>query len=496
MRVSGSRRCPDPMRVSPFRTILVCLLFVAVSSGCASSGKKSDQTKKRPKRTILLTTEDDVRAGQEASESVAAEIGLLDDPKLVAYVNRIGKKLLRGLPRRDFAYRFSVVDQMEPNAFALPGGHIFISRGLLALVNNEDELACVIGHEIVHAARRHSAQQQAIIRYQKAFAPSFSRARMIAAYGRDMEREADALGQKLAAAAGYDPIGMSTFMRRLDQRERLLIGSPQRQTFFDTHPGSRERATATAMRSHELRWVRDPDLGDTRVRLLDEIDGMVIGDRPEAGVFVDDHFLHPELDFEIRFPKGWRTSNSASAVGATAARGEAVIYLTGDLPAGDLIELADGFSTRAEEDYRVRVTEKKKIRLGDFEALRYGYEGGGFGRGIVARVTFFPFAESTWRIVGAGPSSAASRYLGQILLTSRSFKPLSDELRSKIRINRLHVVLTRPGEDIVRLGARTGNAWSAAETALINGQLGNEIFEGGELMKILRSERYTQTKPN
>jgi len=476
------------MRMRSLRPVLVCLLLlvVGVSLACAGSSKKS----KRPKRTILLTTADDVRAGQEAAESVEAEIGLLDDPELVAYVQGIGKKLLRGLPRRDFAYRFSIVDQMEPNAFALPGGHIFISRGLMALVNSEDELACVIGHEIVHAARRHSAQQQAIVRYQKAFAPRFSRSRTLAAYGRDMEREADALGQKLAAAAGYDPMGMSTFMRRLDQRERLLIGAPRQPTFFDTHPGSRERAIATAMRSRELRWTRDPDLGDTRVRLLDRIDGMIIGDRPETGIFVDELFMHPDLDFEIRFPKGWRTQNSGRMVGATAPRGEAMIYLTADMPLGDLIELADEFALKASEEYGVRVTEKKKVRIGSIQAIRYGFEGGGIGRSIVARVTFFPFADSTWRIVGAAPAAAANRYLGQILLAARSFRPISDRSRSQIRVKRLHVVLVRPGEDVVQLGERTGNAWTPTETALMNGMLGNEVFEGGELMKILRSERF------
>ena len=479
------------MRKVMLRSALICLilLFVGSGLGCASSGKKSTAANKRPKRTVLLTTADDVRMGREAADSVAAEIGLLDDPELVAYVEGIGKKLLRGLPRRDFAYHFAIVDQMEPNAFALPGGHIFVSRGLLALTNNEDELACVIGHEIVHAARRHSAQQQAIKRYQSAFAPRFSRARTIAAYGRDMEREADALGQKLAAAAGYDPIGMSTFMRRLDQRERLLIGAPRAPTFFDTHPGSRERATTTAMRSRELRWTRDPALGDTRIRLLDRIDGMVIGDRPETGVFVDELFLHPELNFEIRFPKGWHTQNSGQSVGATAPRGEAVVYLTGDMPAGDLVELADGFSIEAEEAYRVRVTEKKKVRLGRIPAVRYGFEGGGFGRSIVARVTFFPFLDSTWRIVGAAPSVAANQYLAQILRTTRSFQPLSAESRAKIRINRLHIVLARTGEDVVQLGERTGNSWNASETALANGLLGNETFDGGELVKILLTER-------
>ena len=478
------------MRMRVLRSACVCLLLlvVGVSLACAGSSNKS----RRPKRTILLTSADDVRAGREAAESVEASIGLLDDPELVAYVEKIGKKLLRGLPTRDFAYHFSIVDQMEPNAFALPGGHIFISRGLLALANNEDELACVIGHEIVHAARRHAAQQQAIARYEKAFAPRFSSARTRAAYSRDMEREADALGQKLAAAAGYDPMGMSTFMRRLDQRERLLIGAPREPTFFDTHPGSRERATATAMRSRELRWTRDPELGDTRVRLLDRTDGMIIGDRPEVGVFVGEHFLHPALGFEIKFPKGWRTQNSGQMVGATAPRGEAIIYLTADMPLGDLVELADEFAVKASQDFNVHVTEKKKVRIAGAQAVRYGFEGGGGRRSIVARVTFFPFADSTWRIVGAAPSAAANRYLGQILLSARSFKPLSDKSRSQIRTKRLHVVLVRPGEDVVRLGERTANEWTPTETALMNGLLGNEVFEGGELMKILRSEAYSE----
>ncbi len=469
------------MRIRSVRPILFCLLVLIVGVGVACAGSK----KTRPKRTVLLTTSDDVRAGKEAAKAVEAEIGLLEDPKLLLYIQEIGDKLLRGLPIREFAYHFSIVDQMEPNAFALPGGQIFVSRGLLALTNNEDELACVIAHEIVHAARRHSAQQQAIIRYQKAFAPRFGQARMMAAYGRDMEREADEVGQQLAAAAGYDPNGMSTFMRRLDQRERLIIGAPRAPTFYDTHPGSRERATASAMRSQELRWTRDPALGDTRVRLLDEIDGMVIGDRPESGIFIGDLFVHPILDFEIRFPKGWRTQNSGSAVGATAPRGEAVIYLTGDLPAGELIGLANDFAVKAAAEYGVKVTEKKKSRLGTISAVRYAFEGGG----IAARVTFFPFLKSTWRIVGAAPAFAANRYLGQILLTTRSFRPVTAESLSQIRINHLGVVLVRPGEDVVQLGERTGNVWTPTETALMNGMLGNEVFAGGELMKILLSER-------
>jgi len=465
------------------RIVIGLLVAVLLATGCASSGSKKKDDGKR-KRTVLLTSSDDVRVGAEAAETVEADMGLLDDAELQAYVEAIGKKLLRGLPRRNFAYTFSIVDQMEPNAFALPGGHIYVSRGLLALINNVDELACVLGHEIIHSANRHSAQQQAVSRYQSPLSLPRSRAATLASYSRDMEREADTFGQRLCAAAGYDPMGLSTFLRSLDQRERLLIGAPRAPTFYDTHPGSRERASACSARAGELRWMREPGAADVRTVHLEQIDGMVIGDRPETGVFVDDLFIHPVLGFEMRFPKGWLLQNSNRAVGAMAPRREAAVYLTGDLPAGDLVEVADDFTKKAQEESPVDLVEKKRVRVGAIEAVRYGYEGGP----IAAKVTFFPFAGATWRMVGIVPRAASDRYLGQILLSMRSFGPLTDEHRALVHVDRLRVVLARPEEDIVALGQRTQSILDPSANALLNGMLGNEVFKGGELMKVIRRE--------
>ena len=155
---------------------------------------------------MLVTSVDDERAGQQASASVKAQIGVLENSPLSAYVDRVGRKVLRGMPRRAFGFEFNVVDQMEPNAFALPGGYIFISRGLLALANSEDELACVIGHEIIHSAHRHAAQQQALSETRSELSPCpGTRAGKVAGYSRDMEREADKDGQKLCAAVGLRP---------------------------------------------------------------------------------------------------------------------------------------------------------------------------------------------------------------------------------------------------------------------------------------------------
>ena len=206
---------------------------VITSAACSSTPKSGG----RGKRTILLTESDDARVGKEASGAIAAQMGLYNDPELEAYLSDIGHELLRGVPRRGFQYQFKIVDQFEPNAFALPGGYIFISRGLLALIHSEDELANVIGHEITHSARRHAAMRQALVG-QGPLAMPWIRAANMATYGRDMERDADRGGQILAAAAGYDPMGMSTFMSSLDQMERLRVGHVRQTTFFDSHPGS------------------------------------------------------------------------------------------------------------------------------------------------------------------------------------------------------------------------------------------------------------------
>ena len=467
-----------------FVSILVTVALLGFA-GCAGSQKSAGAKKK--KRTILLTEYDDTRVGRVASRDVAAQIGLLEDPELTAYVSGIGRKLMRGVPRRSFQYEFSVVDQLEPNAFALPGGYIFISRGLLALANSEDELACVIGHEITHAAQRHAATQQALSKRGNPLAMPWNRAARLASYGRDMERAADKGGQQLCAAAGYDPMGMSTFLDQLGQTERLFVGYTRLPTFFDTHPGSQERAAVNAVRAREMRWRRDPALGDTHVSHLRHIDGLPLGQRPEAGIFQGDRFLHPDLDFQIRFPDGWLTSNSNQAVGAASPHGDAVVFLTADQPAGDPREMAESWVEKTREEQKVKVKESKPVKIGRLDAWRMRLEG---GRSLTAIVTFFPYGGSTWRITGVSPSSKAGEYLGRTLNTARSFRPLTQQERDSIQSSRLRLATARRGEDLVAISGRSDNAWNPSNTAVYNGIFSNHRFEGGELVKIAHVEPY------
>ena len=314
-----------------------------------------------------------------------------------------------------------MVDQIEPNAFALPGGHIFISRGLLALVNTEDELANVIAHEITHASQRHSAASQAAARNQNPLAPPWMRAANMAAYSRDMERDADRGGQMLAAAAGYDPMGMSTFLASLGRWQQLESG-PRGPSFFDSHPGSVERASTNAIRAAELRRRPNPALGDTRESLLAKIEGLSVGPRREGGVFVGDRFLHPSLGFQMTFPDGWRLQNTNQAVGAISRHRDAVVYLSADLPPGDLEKVGTEFLEKLTEG-RARITRSQPVKLGSLDAWRIEAEASS-SQGRVALInTFFTFRESTWRITGMSPALIAQKHRPRILATTRSFRP-------------------------------------------------------------------------
>jgi predicted Zn-dependent protease len=284
---------------------------------------------------------------------------------------------------------------------------------------------------------------------------------------------------------------MSTFLASLGQMERLLIGRTRLPTFYDTHPGSRGRAAENAARANEIRWKRDPALGDTKTSYLRRIEGLPMGERPEAGVFEGDLFLHPDLDFQVSFPAGWRTSNSNRAVGAVSPRGDAVVFLTADLPDGDPREVAEAFAAKTKRESPVEVKQSQPVKIGSLDAWRMRLEGGR----MVANLTFIPYRGSTWRITGFSRSDVAKRYLPHALNTARSFRPLTEEQRKSIEVTRLSLVEARAGEDLVALGQRTGNSWEPSRTAVLNGIFTNHRFEGGELVKIARVEPYVPKPP-
>ena len=212
-------------RLHANRWLLACLLLTGLQATACSMNPVSG----RPEVT-LLSVEQENKIGAEEAKKVEAQMGLLDDAQFLPYLDALGQRLAKESPRQDVTHQFNVADMAEPNAFALPGGYVYVSRGLLALVNTEDELAGVVGHEIGHVAGRHTVQK---ISRQGPFAAVFGIASGLAGivsplaaniiggvgdltqgllfspYSRSQETEADRVGQEMAAKAGWDPAALS-----------------------------------------------------------------------------------------------------------------------------------------------------------------------------------------------------------------------------------------------------------------------------------------------
>ncbi len=434
----------------------------------------------RPPR--LDTPYSDEAAGRKAAEQAAAMIGLVDDPKLVAYVDAVGQRLARHAPGYGFDYRFQIVDDDTPNAFALPGGYIFVSRGLLALSNSEDELAGVLGHEIAHVGLRHAAARQQV--GGSSFA-EFLQAPALAAYSRDLERSADRVGQGLSGVSGYDPGGIAQFLQSLNaQQQTQTVG--RIPGFLATHPSTRGRAADASQRAAGITWKPQTGIAPDREAFLQLLDGLVVGASGAQGVFDGQRFLHADLGFTLRFPDGWTLRNTTQAVGAISPDRRAPVLLEGGSAGNDAAEAAAAWIQEgAAQGLRVRSSQPVKLR-GRVAQRVIGWVSGGGRMGVMA--TFVPWRDRVYRIIGI--SVSPERFEPLFVSTVRSFRPMSRELLARVYETRLRIVRAQPGETVEAVSKRLGNEIPVLQTAVLNGVRSDHRFAGGEPVKIGLKEAY------
>jgi len=452
--------------------------------GCGGSAP----ARERPREVILRSEDVDRKVGGESAQDVKTQLGLIDDPELVEYVGKVGARLARHAPSRNFHYSFQIVDQEAPNAFALPGGYIFVSRGLLTLTNSEDELANVLGHEIVHVAARHAAARQEIGRSLPAKL-DWLQGGYLASYGRDQEREADRLGQGLAAVAGYDPAGLVRFLRELEHTERLELGSSRLPSFWDTHPSTKSRVAEAAARANMTAWARETPIAAAPADFLRLIDGLAIGARASEGVFVADRFMHASLDLFVHFPPGWKTANTPRAVGAISPKRDAQIFLEIQGP-GDDVERAAGEYIAELADSGFRVENAQPLRMGAHAAFRVDGHLVGAGGRLDAQLTWLERDGSIYRFTAVAPDAAFRRYTGTFLNVPRSVRRLDADERAKIQEMRLRIAVANPGESLTELSERTANRWDIQQTAIMNDLFADHVLDPGQLVKIAVNETY------
>jgi predicted Zn-dependent protease len=449
----------------------------------------------------FMSAEREKALGRQAAQEVEQTIGLVRDSELTAYIEQLGQRLAEHSPRKDVTYRFAVADMPEPNAFALPGGYVYVSRGLLAIANSEAELAGVIGHEIGHVAARHASQREtrsigvgalstlgtlaAGVLAGGAAAQAVSQlgqvagAGLIASYGRDQERQADQVGQELAAGSGWDPGAVSNFFVTLERQTTLEQGE-RLPSFFDSHPMTAERAQTTKQRAQTLTVASEAPIAPDHRAFLKELEGLVVGPDPGQGVIRGRRFLHPGLDLAIDFPSGWEIQNSASAVGAGSPERDAVVMLEMQGAPGSPRAAASKFA----QANRLSLEQASEGEVGGLDAFHGLALANSQSGPLVLDLTWIAHPKGMLRITGMAPQSRYRAKAAALSGVGRSLRRLTAAERNGIKEMRLQVVEARPGETLSALSARTGNAWSLDETSIANGLAREPRLDAGQPVKI------------
>ena len=473
------------MRLTLASRLFAGLLCLGLLANCAVNPATGRQN------FVMMSETEEVRTGRKGDEEVRKEYGVYDNPALQRYVNEIGQRLAQKSHRGDLEYHFTVVDSPEINAFALPGGYIYITRGIMAYLNSEAELAAVLGHEIGHVTARHSVQQ-----YSASMAANIGVVlgsilvpelrggaqdllnllgkALLSGYGRDHELEADRLGAEYLARAGYDPQAMVKVVGILKNQERfdaeIARGEgrePRRyHGLFATHPDNDARFKEVV--GEASRFVPQTPTDDRQAAYLAQINGMVFGDSPSQGIVRDSRFLHDELGFGLNFPPTWKVKNSPDKVIALSPENDAQIDL---LLAGPARGTPTDFlrrSIRLEAGNELDTTPINGLPAATLSGTRQG-------KPVKVGVIFFrdqPFI----LVPTAKPPAAYNRHRTAISSAIGSFHALQDAERKLAKPMRIHNRTAKKGETFANL-ARQSPLGKNAEGYL---RLMNHAYPSGE----------------
>ena len=469
-------------------------LAIAAAVACATNpatGKKEFS---------LMSEAQEIQLGQEADQQVRQEMGVYDNAELQRYVSEIGMRLARASERPNLPWQFTVVDEPAVNAFALPGGKIYLTRGILAFLNDEEQMAGVLGHEIGHVTARHAAQQ-----YTKAtsagvgltllsiFVPEARPFQGIAEnalgllflkHGRDDELQADRLGVEYTGKSGWNPAGVAGMLRtlaRLDEASGSRRGVPN---FLSTHPAPADRVQQVqAYAQQNPVAVGTSGRGDNEAQYERYVDGIVFGDSPRQGIVRNNQFLHPDLRLGLTFPQGWDVRNSAAQVLAKAPDREHYLMLQ-LVPnaSGSIQQIAQGSMVNA----GFRPVQGERTQINGLDAFVGTYQGNLEGLGnsgtLAAHVVL---GRSVYLLAGIAPANQFGAAQQQFANSIRSFRQLSANEASNIRPNRVDLYTVRGGDTWAAIAERSGGLVKPATLAIMNTYEPNQQPRAGDRIRIV-----------
>ncbi|MDP2697311.1 M48 family metalloprotease [Thalassospira sp.] len=450
--------------------------------------------------TAFMSPDQERQIGSQEHPKMVKEFGgNYDEKDLPRYVADIGAKLVAVSEAPTENFTFTVLDTPVINAFALPGGYVYVTRGLMALASNEAEIAGVLAHEIGHVVARHSAQRYSQGMLTQILAGGLSAAigngagdiigvganAYLKSFSREHEFEADMLGVRYLTRAGYDPAGMASFLKKLRAHSRLqakLAGrSPDEIDSFDfmaTHPRTLDRI-AQAQSAANVQVVSNPTIG--AVPYMTAIDGIIYGDGPDHGYARGNKFIHVPLDFYFEVPEEFSMVNQPDAV--VARDGEGAMIVFEGAPGAKNIGLDQYLATKFSNN--IRLTNIEKIDINNQPAAT-GYADIRMKSGETARlrVVVIGRGDTAYQFLLIVPINRVDAYNVGLRRTTYSFRPLTAQEKQNYNPLRIKVRAVNPEYSTATFVDSMAVEREAADVfAVLNGLEDNQQPPAGSLVK-------------
>jgi predicted Zn-dependent protease len=496
-----------PLLVFPF-TLMKNRLFL--SSGAVAALLLLTACSTNPvtgkKEVILVSEGQEVAMGQQSDPAVTAQFGVYPDKKLQKFIDEKGQKMAAVSHRTNLKYQFKIVDSPVINAFAVPGGYVYFTRGIMAHFNNEAQFAGVLGHEIGHITARHSARQQtkaifgqvglmgAMILSPKV--AEFGEQAMqgmqllFLKFGRDDERQSDELGVEYSSKIGYDAAQMADFFQTL-AREQQKPDAQAIPDFLSTHPNPEDRYNTV----HELaaKWKQQyasptTKLAVNRDQYLKMIDGLVYGEDPKQGFVENSVFYHPELKFRFPVPGGWKHQNTPQQLQLADPAGKAMMLLT-TAPGTTVEEAAQAVA----KQLSLQASDSRRTTINGFPALVFSGsqvqqdpQTGQQVAGVQVLGHIIQDGKTIYALLGVAAPADFPNYSSQFSSVAQGFQRLtdSDKLNRKPEVIRIKTnkLVTTLGQALTAQGIPAARH---EEMAILNGMQLNERLSAGMLYKVV-----------
>ncbi len=468
--------------------LVVAVAVAAIFGGCSvnpATGKRE---------LSLVSAEQEIALGKESDPEIVAQFGLYPDPATQSYVHQLGTVLAAQSERPDLPWTFRVLDLPLVNAFALPGGFIYLTRGIMTHLSSEAELAGVLGHEIGHVTARHGASQMSKVMLGQlglgvAVAAAGDDGRALSdlgqlglgllflKYGRDDERQADSLGLRYALRTGHDPHHIPRVYELLGRVSANALTRPT-PNWLLTHPEPGARAVRLRAEIAPL----EPVAGEVgRERYLARLDGMVYGDDPREGFFRDGVFYHPDLSFALTFPRGWSTQNNKQAVLAASPEQDVVLVL-------GLAEekTASAAAARFFGSQGIEEGSPWRDRINGLAAITRSFAAARSEGELRGMIGFIETPERVFELLGYTSAARFAQAEPVLLDWLGSFRPVTDRRILEVAPRRVRLVVLARSGPLASAAELRGQ--DAAELELLNNLDPGQVVSAGTTIKTIEGK--------